>query len=145
MIRDLYEIISKPPYNFTIQKMWNCYYVKSNGKIDKPTEFQLMDIISVIKYELGQIETLNPFSTSVKSKFKEWIFKRNSTQGFVFTDEQVTWLRLIRDHICVSLSIEQDDLELSPFDNKGGLGRYYELFGAQYLNILNELNVALVA
>lgn len=145
MIRDLYEIISKPPYNFTIQRMWNCYYVKSNGKIDKPTEFQLMDIISIIKYELGQIETLNPFSTSVKSKFKEWIFKRNSTQGFVFTDEQVTWLRLIRDHICVSLSIEQDDLELSPFDNKGGLGRYYELFGAQYLNILNELNVALVA
>lgn len=145
MIRDLYEIISKPPYNFTIQRMWNCYYVKSNGKIDKPTEFQLMDIISIIKYELGQIETLNPFSTSVKSKFKEWIFKRNSTQGFVFTDEQVTWLRLIRDHICVSLSIEQDDLELSPFDNKGGLGRYYELFGTQYLNILNELNVALVA
>ena len=145
MIRDLYEIISKPPYNFTIQRMWNCYYVKSNGKIDKPTEFQLMDIISIIKYELGQIEILNPFSTSVKSKFKEWIFKRNSTQGFVFTDEQVTWLRLIRDHICVSLSIEQDDLELSPFDNKGGLGRYYELFGAQYLNILNELNVALVA
>lgn len=145
MIRDLYEIISKPPYNFTIQRMWNCYYVKSNGKIDKPTEFQLMDIISIIKYELEQIETLNPFSTSVKSKFKEWIFKRNSTQGFVFTDEQVTWLRLIRDHICVSLSIEQDDLELSPFDNKGGLGRYYELFGAQYLNILNELNVALVA
>lgn len=145
MIRDLYEIISKPPYNFTIQRMWNCYYVKSNGKIDKPTEFQLMDIISVIKYELGQIETLNPFSASVKSKFKEWIFKRNSTQGFVFTDEQVTWLRLIRDHICVSLSIEQDDLELSPFDNKGGLGRYYELFGTQYLNILNELNVALVA
>lgn len=145
MIRDLYEIISKPPYNFTIQRMWNCYYVKSNGKIDKPTQFQLMDIISVIKYELGQIETLNPFSTSVKSKFKEWIFKRNSTQGFVFTDEQVTWLRLIRDHICVSLSIEQDDLELSPFDNKGGLGRYYELFGTQYLNILNELNVALVS
>ena len=45
----------------------------------------------------------------------------------------------------MSLSIEEDDLELAPFDNKGGLGKYYELFGAQYLNIMNELNVALIA
>ncbi len=145
MIRDLYNIICKPPYNFTIEKMWNCYYVRDNGKFDKPIEYQLMDIISIIKYELGQINTLTPFSTSVKLKFKEWMFKRNSTQGYIFTDEQVSWLQMIRDHICMSLSIEEDDLELAPFDNKGGLGKYYDLFGTQYLNIMNELNVALVA
>ena len=145
MIRDLYNVICKPPYNFTIEKMWNCYYVRDNGKFDKPIEYQLMDIISIIKYELGQINTLTPFSTSVKLKFKEWMFKRNSTQGYIFTNEQVSWLQMIRDHICMSLSIEDDDLELAPFDNKGGLGKYYELFGAQYLNIMNELNVALIA
>lgn len=145
MINELYEIMCKPPHNFTISKMWNCYYVRDNDKIDKPKEYQLMDIISIIRYELGQVDTLNPFSTGVKLRFKEWIFKRNSTQGYIFTEEQVLWLQMIRDHIVTSLSIEPDDFELAPFDNKGGLGRYYELFGAHYLNIINELNVALVA
>lgn len=145
MIKDLYEIISNPPHNFTVSKLWNCYFVKNPEKVNRPMEYQLMDIISVIKYESGQIDTLNPFSTSVKLKFKEWIFKRNSTQGYIFTDEQVSWLQMIRDHISVSYSIEPADLELAPFDNKGGLGKYYSLFGTQYLNIMNELNVALVA
>ena len=145
MINELYEIMCKPPHNFTISKMWNCYYVRDNDKIDKPKEYQLMDIISIIRYELGQVDTLNPFSTGVKLRFKEWIFKRNSTQGYIFTEEQVLWLQMIRDHIATSLSIEPDDFDLAPFDNKGGYGRYYELFGAEYLNIINELNVALVA
>ena len=145
MINELYEIMCKPPHNFTISKMWNCYYIRDNNKIDKPKEYQLMDIISIIRYELGQVETLNPFSTGVKFRFKEWIFKRNSTQGYIFTEEQVAWLQMIRDHIATSLSIEPDDFDLAPFDNKGGYGRYYELFGAEYLNIINELNVALVA
>lgn len=145
MINELYEIMCKPPHNFTISKMWNCYYVRDNEKINKPMEYQLMDIISIIRYELGQVDSLNPFNVSVKQKFKEWIFRRNSTQGYIFTDEQVLWLQMIRDHIAISLSIEPDDLDLAPFDNKGGLGRFYELFGSQYLNIMNELNVALVA
>ena len=55
------------------------------------------------------------------------------------------WLRLIKDHIAVSLSVEPEDLELSPFDRRGGLGRFYEVFGAHYEDILREMNVELVA
>jgi type I restriction enzyme R subunit len=55
------------------------------------------------------------------------------------------WLHMIRDHIAASLSIEPDDLELSPFDRKGGLGRFYEVFGDNYEAILHELNIELVA
>ena len=131
-------------WNF-INKLWNAYYVKEEGKINKPLEYQLMDVVSLIRYELGQIDTLTPFSVSVKLKFKEWIFKRNSTQGFIFTDEQVSWLQLIRDHIITSLSIEAEDLDFAPFDNMGGLGKFYSLFGSDYLNIMNEMNLALVA
>ena len=61
------------------------------------------------------------------------------------TEEQMDWLRLIKDHIAVSLSIETDDLELNPFDRKGGLGRFYELFGDEYEEILAEMNIELVA
>ena len=62
-----------------------------------------------------------------------------------FTDEQMEWLRLIKDHIAVSLSIEPEDLDLSPFDRKGGLGRFYDVFGDSYEAILQEMNVELVA
>ena len=145
MIKELYDIIANPPHNFTLQRLWNSYYVRDNEKINKPIELKLMDIISIIRYELGQIDTLSPFDSSVRQKFKEWVFKKNSEQQQKFTDEQVEWLQMIRDHICMSSSIETDDLELPPFEAKGGLGKFYQLFGNQYLNIINELNVALVA
>ena len=70
--------------------------------------------------------------------------KRNA--GAVhFSEEQMEWLRLIKDHIAVSLSIEPEDLDLNPFDRRGGLGRFYEVFGEQYEEILTEMNLELVA
>jgi type I restriction enzyme R subunit len=52
---------------------------------------------------------------------------------------------MIRDHIVTSLSITKDDLENAPFDDIGGLGKFYRVFGNEYENILNEINVALAA
>ena len=46
-----------------------------------------------------------------------------------FTAEQRQWLDAIKDHIASSLSIEQDDFEDVPFNQIGGLGKAYELFG----------------
>ena len=73
-----------------------------------------------------------------------WTLRRNAGPVH-FTDEQMEWLYLIRDHIASSLSIEPDDLDLSPFDHKGGLGRFYEVFGERYEEILKEMNIELVA
>ncbi len=145
MIAELYEIMCNPPHNFTVKKMWNCYYIKDSSKVRKSEVNQLIDIISIIKYELGQIDTLDSFATRVKLNFKNWMFKRNSSQGYQFNEEQTYWLQMIRDHIISSLSIEADDFEYAPFDTLGGLGKYYKLFKNDYLNILNEMNVALVA
>lgn len=145
MIKELYEIMCQPPHNFTVKKMWNCYYIKDSSKVRKTEVSQLIDIISIIKYELGQIDTLDSFATRVKLNYKNWIFKRNNSQGYIFNEEQNAWLQMIRDHIISSLSIEQEDFDYAPFDTLGGLGKYYKLFKNDYLNILNEMNVALVA
>ena len=105
---------------------------------------QLTDLISIIRFEMGAAESLTPFSERVNYNFQQWAFRRNA--GAVhFTDEQMDWLRLIKDHIAASLSVEPADLDLSPFDRMGGLGRFYEVFGADYEKILLELNVELVA
>ena len=53
------------------------------------------------------------------------------SRSSTFTPEQLTWLRLIRDHIATSLSIELDDLDYTPFNQEGGLGKAHQLFGDQ--------------
>ncbi|MDB6066640.1 MAG: type restriction endonuclease subunit [Pedosphaera sp.] len=71
--------------------------------------------------------------------------KRQDAASTTFTPEQLEWLNLIRDHIATSLSIEPEDLELSPFNQRGGLGKAHQLFVEQLPKLLDELNEALVA
>ena len=61
------------------------------------------------------------------------------------TEEQMEWLRLIKDHIATSLSILPEDLDLTPFDRKGGRLGFYDAFGDNYEEILQEMNEELVA
>lgn len=47
--------------------------------------------------------------------------------------------------IAASLSIEPDDLELSPVNQRGGLGKAHHVFGEQLPKLLDELNEVLAA
>ena len=62
-----------------------------------------------------------------------------------FTEEQMDWLRMIRDHLATSFTIERDDLDLAPFDSKGGMGQMYALFGDSMDAVMAEMNEALSA
>ena len=57
----------------------------------------------------------------------------------------MNWLHMICDHVANSFHIERDDLEMSPFDGQGGLGKMYQLFGNKMEPLLDELNEVLVA
>lgn len=141
-LKGLYEKLKAK--GITIERLWDCYAIKKPEKVKRGTAAQLADLISIIRFEMGYTENLAPFADRVNYNFMQWTLRRNA--GAVhFTDEQMEWLRLVKDHISVSLSIEPSDLDLNPFDRKGGLGRFYEVFGTQYENILHEMNVELVA
>ncbi len=128
----------------TVERLWDCYAIKKPERVKRGTMSQLSDLISIIRFEMGYTENLAPFADRVNYNFMQWTLRRNA--GAVhFTDEHMEWLRLVKDHIAVSLSIETSDLDLNPFDRKGGLGRFYEVFGDQYEAILMEMNVELVA
>lgn len=43
------------------------------------------------------------------------------------------------------MGIEPEDLELSPFNQRGGLGKAHQLFGEQLPKLLDELNEVLAA
>ena len=52
---------------------------------------------------------------------------------------------MIRATFATSLSIEPEDLELSPFNQRGGLGKAHQLFGDQLPKLLDGLNEVLAA
>ena len=141
-LKSLYEKLKKK--NITIDRLWDCYYIKFTDKVKRGTVAQLTDLISIIRFEIGAMDELTSFADRVNANFKEWTFRKNAGYS-QFTEEQMEWLRLIKDHIISSLSILDEDLDYTPFDHKGGLLGFYEAFGNNYKNILNEMNVALVA
>jgi type I restriction enzyme R subunit len=104
---------------------------------------KLADIISLVRFQLKQTTELSSFSADVARRFQQWTFDKQKG-ALKFTDEQMDWLRMIRDHIATSMSVTREDLELSPFNGKGGLGRFYELFESDYEIILNEMNYAML-
>lgn len=128
----------------TVERLWDCYAIKQPDKVKKGTLAQITDLISLIRFQLGYADTLSPFADRVNYNFKQWTFRRN-TGAVHFTAEQMEWLRLIKEHIVTSLSILPEDLEYTPFDSKGGLGGFYQVFGEKYQEILDEMNEELVA
>lgn len=144
-IEQLKELYGKlKAKGITVERLWDCYAIKKPDKVKRGTMAQLTDLISIIRFEMGYSDNLSPFADKVNYNFMQWTFKRNA--GHIqFTEEQMEWLRLIKDHIATSLSILPEDLDLTPFDKKGGLLGFYESFGDDYEKILQEMNVALVA
>lgn len=141
-LKALYEKLKSK--GITVERLWDCYAIKQPEKVKKGTLAKLTDLISIIRFEMGYADKLTPFADKVNYNFMQWTLRRNA--GAVhFTEEQMEWLRMIKDHIASSLSIEPEDLDLSPFDHKGGLGRFYDVFGDEYESILREMNEELVA
>jgi type I restriction enzyme, R subunit len=81
----------------------------------------------------------------VRRNFQTWIMQHHSGDTQKFNKAQMQWLHMIRDHVANSMHIARDDLDMSPFDAQGGLGKMYQLFGADMDQLIDELNEVLVA
>lgn len=141
-LKVLYEKLKSK--GITVERLWDCYAIKKSDKVKRGTIAQLTDLISIIRFEMGYTDNLTPFADKVNYNFMQWTLRRNAG-AIHFTEEQMEWLRLIKDHIATSLSILPEDLDLTPFDRKGGLLGFYDVFGDNYEEILQEMNEELVA
>jgi type I restriction enzyme R subunit len=106
---------------------------------------ELTAIVSLIRKTCGLDNELTSYDKIVDKNFKDWVWNRHSGAGEKFTEEQMEWLRMIKEHITSSFHIEKDDFDYNPFNKEGGLGRMWQLFGEQTEDIINELNEVLVA
>jgi type I restriction enzyme, R subunit len=139
MVEELAQSLSNPPYFLDPEILWQAYVQLNRSKVrGAGTRRLLTDLISILRYELEETEALIPFKEQVEINYKQWLI-RQEKQGTLFTEEQLQWLNLIKEHLTGELSIEQMDLQQSPFGQKGGIIRAKLLFGEQLPTILDEI------
>jgi len=124
--------------------VWQAYRRLDDYKGAQPVQ-ELTALVTLIRRVCGMDETLTDFDATVRRNFRNWIMKHHSGGTEKFNEEQMDWLRMVRDHVANSFHIDRDDLEMSPFDGQGGLGKMYQLFGAKMDALLDKLNDVLVA
>jgi type I restriction enzyme R subunit len=128
----------------SLLRLWQAYQMVEPAKVRGKGGRQLVDVIAMVRHAIDPNSTLAPVGITVEERYQQWLAEKQTT-GVAFTTDQRKWLDAIKDHIASSLNIEQDDLDEVPFNQIGGLGKAYELFGEKLHAILNELNVRLAA
>jgi len=136
--------LRKPPYEISTEEVWNAYY-----RIDETNVKPLSDdknpsnIISLTQFALGKVNKLEPFTDNLDKKFNEWI-DENKSNGREFTEDEMIWLKMMKNHVSSFMEINMMSFNQPPFVNKGGAAKAYNIFGPDLNRIMYELNEKLV-
>ena len=144
MIREVFDKLKGDQPRLAPLRVWQAYSLLDEYKGSQPAS-ELTALVALIRRVCGIDATLSPYSETVRRNFQNWIMTHHSGSGEKFNEEQMDWLRMIRDHIITSFHLGRDDLDMAPFDGKGGLGQMYKLFGDRMNDVIDELNEALAA
>ena len=146
-VKELAAAIEKPPYLWNESQLWNAYAALERSKVKGTSGKRILtDLVSLVRFAIHQDNELVPFPERVNVNFNAWLASQQGRdESRRFTDEQLRWLEMIRDHIAANLGIEPDDFEYTPFSQHGGLGKVHQLFGDRLNGLIEELNEALAA
>jgi type I restriction enzyme R subunit len=144
-IRELADTLTAPPYNLRTDEVWEAYEQLESSNVEGKSEKQLLtDIISIIRFEMGEANKLEHFDDEVDERFQNWLDNRQENTD-TFSEQQIDWLYMMKEHIATSAAMEKSDLQLDPFNQHGGIHRAHQLFGDQLDNLIDDLNGSLVA
>lgn len=142
MIKEVLEKLQHDKPTLAPMNVWHAYEAleQCNGS----PRNELTAIVSLIR-KVSRVDiTLTAFDKTVDRNFQDWVFKKQAG-ATKFNEEQMQWLRMIKDYVTNSFHIDKDDFDLNPFNAQGGLGKIWQLFGDKTEEIINELNEALAA
>lgn len=143
LIKDLVEILINDKPALAPLSVWHAY--EQLEKVSGQPKNELVALVSLIRKVIGIDSVLTSYDKIVDRNFQQWILKKNAGQHNLFNEEQMNWLRMIKEHIASSVHLDIDDLDYTPFDAYGGRGKMWQLFGSQMDEIINELNEILAA
>ncbi len=142
MIKDVLERLKAERPVLAPVQVWRAYEQLERASGSPRNE--LIALVSLIRKVSGVDKALTAYDKTVDRNFQNWVFKKQAG-ALKFTEEQMQWLRMIKEHIATSIHLDADDLDYTPFDAAGGKGKMHQLFGDRMHEIINELNEALAA
>jgi type I restriction enzyme, R subunit len=167
LLKELEQKLREQHATWTEDRLWEAHAVSLPGKVHGRSQAgRFADLISLVRFSLEQQPVLEPFSDTVNQRFDLWLKQKDEAAlanmssasdraealakagpigSLSFTPDQLGWLRLIRDQIATTVTVEPEDFEFAPFSQRGGLGKAHQLFGDQLTKLLDELNTTLAA
>lgn len=144
-VDDLKEALKRPPWLLEPVDIWRAYKRLASEKVRGNPAGTLADIVMLVRYAIGETESLEPLPSVVAGRFNLWL-GREEKAGRTYSDEQRNWLMAIRDHLGVNIEIRPEDMMDAPeFSARGGIVKARALFGAKLPALLEELSDVLVA
>ena len=154
-LKALADRLQAPPHLWTESQLWQAYAALDASKVKGASRRRILtDLVSLVRYAMHQENELVPYPERVMTNFRAWMAQQDQLRrpgegrgpsSQPFTDEQRWWLEKMAEHIASNLGIEAEDFGYAPFDQRGGLGRVHQLFGAELPKVIDELNRELVA
>ncbi|MCO5383950.1 MAG: DEAD/DEAH box helicase family protein [Methanosarcina barkeri] len=143
MIKEVLDKLKLEKPYFAPLRIWQAYeqLEKVNGNSPKN---ELTALVSLIRRITEIDPVLTVYDQTVNRNFQDWVFKKQAGT-LKFSEDQMNWLRMIKEYVATSFHLEIDDLDYTPFDALGGRGRMYQLFGDEMTMVISELNEALAA
>jgi type I restriction enzyme R subunit len=139
-LKELALEIRRPDFAWTPQTLWVYYEDLGAALHSHGHEAGIPDLISLIRYELGADPELRLYRETVEERFEGWLLRQQQA-GAQFTDEQLWWLRSIRDVVASDVGISSAEFNAEPFKGRGGGRGFAHAFaGRDYRSLLNELN-----
>lgn len=144
-VDQLRDALRRPPWLLEPVDIWRAYKRLASEKVRGNPAGTLADVVMLVRYAIGETESLEPLTSLVAGRFNLWL-GREEKAGRTYSDEQRVWLMAIRDHLAVNIEIRPEDIMEAPeFAGRGGMIKARGLFGAGLPELLDELTEVLVA
>ncbi len=144
-VKELAERLRQPPHLWTEEKLWNAYAQLEKDRVrGAGTQRVLTDLISLVRHALYPGEELRPFPDLVRQRYEAWLAAQEKA-GRRFTAGQRWWLDRMATFIGLNLAITPQDFDIDgELVNRGGRWAAVDALGPDWLNLLQEMNEALV-
>lgn len=143
-IKELAERIRRPHPTWTVDVLWNAYLALEPTKVRKSAVHTTTDLVSLVRFTLGQMNELVPYAQLVEERYAGWLLQQENL-GVKFTDNQKWWLDRIKDAISQSAHFDVKDLEMSPFTERGGTDGVLADLGSSITDLIESMNMELAS
>lgn len=143
-IKELAERIKRPHPTWTVDVIWNAYLALEPTKVRKSAVHTTTDLVSLVRFTLGQMNELVPYAQLVEERYAAWLLQQEN-MGVKFSDNQRWWLDRIKDAIANSAQFDVKDLEMSPFTERGGTDGVLAELGNSVTDLIASMNMELAS